>query len=411
MKKISHFTGVILIVALLSDFGFGRMVFAATSNSNIKNAVEELNASVKDKRNRISEIDNLISGYRNKIAQQEAQQANLANETLLLENRIKEKELAILRVKTEIEALKLEIESLGHQISEQERRIAKQKLLIAELIRRVRQSDEVNTLDVFLTRPTLSSFFDRLEEVKKLERSLGETIEQVKDVKKVLEETKKARDDRLENIKLQEKELAIDQQKLEYEKNFKLSLITQTQQSQQEFEKILYELKQQQQTTQDDIARLEDKLKETLKLVDEALARGDILLNWPVQPLRGISARFRDPDYPFRNLFEHPGTDIPTPVGTPVRAAAGGYVAWNKIGRMYGYYTMIVHPGGIATIYAHMSKFIAKPDTYVERGDVIGLSGGRPGDPGAGLSTGPHLHFEVRQEGIPVNAENFLPSF
>ncbi|MBU1630090.1 M23 family metallopeptidase, partial [Patescibacteria group bacterium] len=91
--------------------------------------------------------------------------------------------------------------------------------------------------------------------------------------------------------------------------------------------------------------------------------------------------------------------------------AAGGYVAWNKTGRMYGNYTMIVHPGGIATIYAHLSKFIAKPDTYVERGDVIGLSGGRPGDPGAGLSTGPHLHFEVRQDGIPVNAENFLPSY
>jgi murein DD-endopeptidase MepM/ murein hydrolase activator NlpD len=112
----------------------------------------------------------------------------------------------------------------------------------------------------------------------------------------------------------------------------------------------------------------------------------------------------------YRNLFEHPGTDIPTPVGTAVHAAAGGYVAWNRTGKQYGNYTMIVHPGGIATIYAHLSKFVAKPDTYVDRGDVIGLSGGRPGDPGAGLSTGAHLHFEVRQNGIPVDAENFLPS-
>jgi len=123
-----------------------------------------------------------------------------------------------------------------------------------------------------------------------------------------------------------------------------------------------------------------------------------------------VSAIFHDVSYPFRKLFEHPGIDLPTPVGTPVRSAAGGYVAFNRTGKQYGNYVMVIHPGGIATVYAHLTKFGAKVDTYVERGDIIGYSGGRPGDAGAGLSTGPHLHFEVRQNGIPVNPTQFLPS-
>jgi len=100
---------------------------------------------------------------------------------------------------------------------------------------------------------------------------------------------------------------------------------------------------------------------------------------------------------------------LPAPVGTPVRAAAGGYVAFNRTGKQYGNYIMIVHPGGVSTVYAHLQRFAVSPDTYVERGDIIGYSGGKPGDRGAGLSTGPHLHFEVRQNGIPVDPMQFLP--
>ena len=400
--------GFIVITLLASSVGFNLQTVSASTT--VKKEVDEISSAVTDKRKRVKQIDDLIASYRKKIEQQASKQASLANEVLLLANKIKEKELMIVRSQTEAEAIQLEIESLNQVIKEQEVRINKQKGLIAEFIRRLRQSDEVSTVDVMLTRASLSSFFDRLEELKRLERSLGETIVNVKNEKKTLVETKKSRDDRKIALEQEEKAMKKQQGQLEGEKNFKFSLIAQTEQSQEEFERIMFELRQQQQSTAEDISRLEQELKDKLNSVDEALARGDILLNWPLPPNKGISATFHDKTYPFRNLFEHPGTDIPTPVGTAVHATAGGYVAWNKTGRMYGNYTMIVHPGGIATVYAHLSKFIAKPDTYVDRGDVIALSGGRPGDKGAGLSTGPHLHFEVRQGGIPVNAENFLPS-
>jgi murein DD-endopeptidase MepM/ murein hydrolase activator NlpD len=210
-------------------------------------------------------------------------------------------------------------------------------------------------------------------------------------------------------LEQQKLEAQVAQTELEEQRLSKLSLINATQNKEDEFRKVVYELRQQQQSEAGDIQSLQDRLKDRLDSIDAALARGDVLLNWPIPVKKGISAHFHDPSYPFRKLFEHPGVDLPAPVGTPVKAAAGGYVAWNRTGKQYGNYVMVVHAGGVATVYAHLSKFGAKPDTYVERGDVIGYSGGRPGDAGAGLSTGAHLHFEVRQNGIPVNPENFLP--
>lgn len=384
--------------------------FTAFADDSIKEQVDVLSGEVKQKQDRVKELDSLIGAYRSRITDQESKQASLENEVALLDNRIREKELTIQRDKTELDSLTTQILQLDLQIKDQEQHVVTQKQLIASLIREQRQADGVSMLDVLLSNPSLSSFFAKVEALKRVQKDLSSSMNRLKETTATLVQSQQARDARRKEIAKEQDQLKTEQDQLLGERNFKTSLVSETQQSQEEFSKILYELQQQQQVTADDISRLETQLKSTLDTVDESLARGDILLNWPIKPQQGISAHFHDPTYPFRNLFAHPGTDIPTPVGTPIHAAAGGYVAWTKTGKSYGNYLMIVHPGGIATIYAHLTKFVAKPDTYVDRGDIIGLSGGQPGMQGAGLSTGPHLHFEVRQNGIPVNAENFLPS-
>ena len=68
----------------------------------------------------------------------------------------------------------------------------------------------------------------------------------------------------------------------------------------------------------------------------------------------------------------------------------------------YGNCVVISHGFGIATVYAHQSRLSVQPGDKVEAGDVIGAVGS------TGLSTGPHLHFETRVRGVPVDPENFI---
>lgn len=371
--------------------------------------VDSLESKIERKEGRVKELDSLIDSYQTKIEERRQESESLENQIVILDNRVKEKELAVERTQVEIDALTLEIELMTREITVQKSRISKQRELISDLIRTINRSDDVSTIDVLLSQPSLSDFFTELEEIKRVERDLGTTLIRVKDVKKTLEDRKQTKEQKQKTVEEERRTLRKDKLALEAERNFKESLIAQTQESEEEFQRILYELRQQQQSASNEISQLEIRLQEQLKTVDDVLARGDAFLMWPIDPSRGITAIFHDPGYPFRHLFEHPGVDVRAPVGTAVQSAGGGYVAWNKLGRMYGNYTMIVHTGGLATVYAHLSKFIAGADTFVDRGDTIALSGGAAGAPGSGLSTGPHLHFEVRKEGIPVDPENYLP--
>ena len=99
----------------------------------------------------------------------------------------------------------------------------------------------------------------------------------------------------------------------------------------------------------------------------------------------------------------HGGMDLGVPTGTAIRAALPGTVIISQYSSSYGYYVMIDHGGGLATLYAHNSKLLVKVGQIVNTGDIVSLSGS------TGRSTGPHLHFEVRVNGERTNPRSYLP--
>jgi murein DD-endopeptidase MepM/ murein hydrolase activator NlpD len=150
-------------------------------------------------------------------------------------------------------------------------------------------------------------------------------------------------------------------------------------------------------------ARLEQASQEQLlSLFNE---KKDYLSSTPsIWPTQGwISSEFGERLSPFTNRKEfHKGLDITTTLGTPVYATAAGTVAFAGEGQGAGPTVTIEHRGGISTSYSHLKDFTVAGGQAVSRGEVIGHVGD------AGRSTGPHLHYEVRVNGVPVNPRHYI---
>jgi murein DD-endopeptidase MepM/ murein hydrolase activator NlpD len=99
----------------------------------------------------------------------------------------------------------------------------------------------------------------------------------------------------------------------------------------------------------------------------------------------------------------HPGIDIGVPTGTPIHAAGPGTVVWCGWMSGYGNLVMIDHHNGLATLYGHESHVAVACGQNVTTGEVVGYSGC------TGFCTGPHVHFEVRANGAPVDPLGYLP--
>lgn len=98
----------------------------------------------------------------------------------------------------------------------------------------------------------------------------------------------------------------------------------------------------------------------------------------------------------------HPGVDIAVPSQSYIRATAKGTVVAAEGDSIYGLFVLLEHGGGIESMYGHASELFVERGDAVERGEVIALSGS------TGRSTAPHLHFEIRKDGVPVDPTGYI---
>lgn len=403
MREATGKKFLILLLAILMILPPG---FIFASSTEILN----LSDTISDKKDKLQNLEDSLEFYRKKIDETRQKSLTLKNQIELTNDQIKKTELEIQGAEIKISRLEDNILSLNGDITSTKKKIELQKDLVGYNLRELDRQGKKSPMEVILLHPSFSKFFSEMRNLEILQNNLADSIQKLKNFQDQLEISQnnlKEKKNNTLNLKIQ---LEDKKAKLEAQKIAKTFLIGETFASESKFQALLFEAQKERRDLDSEINRLETEIRDKLKQSDLFPYGGSVVLTWPV-PKNQITASFHDPDYPYRYLYEHPGIDIRAKQGTAIQAPAPGYVltvrnqdSW----RVYNY-VVLVHAGGISTVYLHLSQVYVKPDTYVSRGQIIGLSGGTPRTRGAGyFTTGAHLHFEIRANGESVDPMNYL---
>lgn len=403
--KLSFLALFFIVVALISSP-------ASSQTGDIDAEINALNQKIQAQKKQIDDLQQRQQEYQAKVREKRQEQDTLNNQLGIIEDRIVETQMDIEAANLEIDKTNLEIQKIELDKDNLDKKIENQKEHIGSLIKSMYKQDQVSTLEMLLLNDSLTEFLNQARYLQDANGEIGRSVEQLKIDKESLEANIAALGDKNKELAALKADLQDKKDSLGYEQANKNNLLVETKQSEREYQALIEQGKREQRAAEAAIASAETLIRKKMSERDrQKLNDGNNTIAWPVTK-NVITAGFHDSSYPYKDYIgEHPAVDIRAKQGTTVMAAADGYVAKVKFDGTKAYaYIMIIHGNGLSTVYGHVSAVYVVQDQYVKQGDPIGRSGGMPGGIGSGpFTTGPHLHFEVRLNGLPVNPENYLP--
>ncbi len=243
------------------------------------------------------------------------------------------------------------------------------------------KNGSVGFVDVLLGSNSISEFVSNVEIIKKIYRNDVKVLKLLKREHKALEIAKA-------NLRIKKEQLVENKKE--------------TEKQQKKIDAILKELKKEEEALKADAARL---YAELARVVDTQTQYVGGQLAWPVPSCTFIYYGFGNRKHPvYGDIRFHTGIDITGGgiSGQPIVAAGNGTVRIAGVYGGYGYCVVVDHGGGVQTLYGHCSRLNVAVGASVVKGQTIAAVGS------TGVSTGPHLHFEVLKNGAPVDPVPFV---
>ena len=372
------------------------------------------------------DIDALIQEAGNLEEQQSALNDEIINLSDMIAETLEKKELLdrqIADLSDETRDLETRIESIRDSIAQKEENLSKTReleaeryALFCERVRAMEESGENYRLLLFQSNG-IADFLSRLDFIGEIMDADQRVIENLREIQDELREEQSELD--RENISLEaalknldEKRVELDQRRTEASQ-----IIAELEANKADAENNLEDLYLEEDEIQERILILSEQYEQQQRELEAAL-QADMadwygLLNagpggyaWPVNSHK-INSTFGGRASPGGiGSTNHKGVDIGgVGYGTPIHASKAGLVIVSERSSSYGNYVVISHGADNTTLYAHMEQRMAEVGDYVEQGDIIGLTGS------TGISTGPHLHFEITENGVRINPLIYLTDY
>lgn len=413
--------------------------------------IHDVSANVKDAlEKQIEENNRKISGVEDSIAEIEGEKDILDDELSKLkreidqrngvideyqrnidehQKNIDEKNSLIDSVSKEIENTELKIQDLNIKIQQNEEELDRLEKLLAERIREIYKYAGNNSLGldlffsmVFDMNKDLQEVMDTLHSVSKITENDKRLIEEVKQKRDDIKRDKENLEREIQSLDLYRKDLENQIQEVEV---LKEDLVSKKEELEAELQKVK-DLEYEYQTKYDaldesvkqkreeliriqqDNEQLERQLSEYLNSINNSGIVGGsngVSPSGYLRPSTGpITSNYGWRTHPVRRSKSmHTGVDFGGKTGDTIIASRAGEVAFaGWYNNVYGNVVILNHGGGYQTFYAHMSRVSVSKGQVVDQGQRVGFMGS------TGLSTGSHLHFEVRKDGSSLNPFNFL---
>ena len=373
-------------------------------------SASELDTQIHDLTKQIEQLSSQEKSYAEQVQKHHNQATTLKNRLADLDLTIRRTASRIEKTKVQIDRTRLEIESLTLRIRQKDVQRGELRTNLTDLIGQLAMIHETSPMIVLLRANNITDAVGELDALENTQSELHERIIHVQSLSDQLSMERGDVEKKQKELDALIEDLSGTRGKLVNEKTNKVDLLDATRNSEEKYQALLQDIRNELNTVNSEVLRLDKILRNKLSREGKIQALGKAILSWPV-PGRTITTYFHAPDYPFRKIFEHNAIDIRAPYRTSVVAAAPGYVGKVRDGGKKGYsYIMLIHGEDMTTVYGHLSSLLVQEGSYVARGDQIGLSGGLPGTPGAGpFSTGAHLHFEVHKNGVAIDPLQLLP--